>query len=106
MVTVDEVRGQENGDNEGQDDTSCNDGLAHVVTYIILRFISFTEALSFKAVTGPMSSFDSIQVPFITADYGLTGAILRTDGDVLALNGITVTIRARAEVGGTGGVSF
>lgn len=33
MVTVDEVRGQEDGDDEGEEQSRGNDGLTHVVTY-------------------------------------------------------------------------
>lgn len=33
MVTVDEVRGQEDGNDEGEEQCCGDDGLAHVITY-------------------------------------------------------------------------
>lgn len=37
VVTVDEVQGQEDGDDEGQQQSSGDDGLTHVVTYHLWR---------------------------------------------------------------------
>lgn len=37
MVPVDEVRGQEDGDDEGEEQRRGDDGLTHVVTYHLWR---------------------------------------------------------------------
>lgn len=37
VVPVDEVRGQEDGDDEGEEQSRGNDGLTHVVTYRLWR---------------------------------------------------------------------